>query len=113
VIGRTRALDMMLTGRRVGGAEAYFLGLCDRLVEIGDEEGMKEGVARQRVLEAAVQLAREICEGGPRALSAVIESVGGGEEVENAGYDKVVSTKDRNEALRAFAEKRKPVFVGH
>ena len=103
---------MMLTGRRVGGAEAYFIGLCERLVDVGDEEGMKEGVARLRVLEGAVDWARGICEGGPGAARAVIRAVGGGEEVENKEYDGVVGMRDRDEALRAFGEKRKPVFQG-
>lgn len=88
------------------------MGLCDRLVEVGDEEGMKEGVARERVLEAAVELARGICEGGPMALRAVIGAAGLGEEAENRAYEGILKTEDRNEALRAFGEKRKPVFKG-
>ena len=112
VIGRTRALDMMLTGRRVGGAEAYFMGLCDRLVEVGDKEGMEDGVARQRTLDTAIELALGICEGGPRALSAVIRAAGLGEQWENKEYERILQTEDRNEALRAFGEKRKPVFKG-
>ena len=112
LIGPSRALDMLLTGRRVGGAEAYFWGLCERLVEVGDEEGMQKGVARERTLQSAVDLARGICEGGPAAVRAVLKAVGRGEEVENAEYEGVVGTQDRDEALRAFAEKRKPVFKG-
>jgi methylglutaconyl-CoA hydratase len=37
---------------------------------------------------------------------------GTGEDGENACYDVVAATDDRNEALRAFAERRKPVFQG-
>ncbi|MCJ1410093.1 hypothetical protein MMC19_004178 [Ptychographa xylographoides] len=112
LIGRSRALDMMLTGRRVGGGEAYFWGLCERLVEVGAEEGMAAGVARERVLEGAVGVARGICEGGPLAARAVIRAAGWGEEVENEAYEAVVGTEDREEALRAFGEKRRPVFEG-
>ncbi|MCJ1432486.1 hypothetical protein MMC27_001843 [Xylographa pallens] len=112
LVGPSRALDMLLTGRRVGGAEAYFWGLCERLVEVGDEEGMQKGVARARTLQGAVDVALGICEGGPAAVKAVLRAVGRGEEVENAEYEGVVGTRDRDEALRAFAEKRKPVFKG-
>lgn len=106
---------MILTGRRVGGAEAYFLGLCDRLVEVQPDEVQIEGRARGKVLEEAVRLARELCEGAPLATRAALRAVSGwrdGEEVENAAYDEVLATEDRNEALRAFREKRKPVFWG-
>lgn len=112
VIGRTRALDLMLTGRRVPGPEAYFLGLCDRLVEIDPEEAKEPGKARAMVLDAAIDLASTICEGGPIALGQVIRRAGLGEEEENRGYEVIMGTKDRDEALKAFAEKRKPRFTG-
>lgn len=106
---------MILTGRRVGAPEAYFLGLCDRLVEIKPEEAQQEGVGRMMVLAEAVKLAREICEGGPIAIKAALAAVEGcalGEKAENAAYDIVLKTQDRDEALVAFREKRKPTFKG-
>jgi methylglutaconyl-CoA hydratase len=106
---------LILTGRRVSAPEAYFLGLCDRLVEVQPEEAKEEGAARKKVLHEAVNLARDICEGGPIAIKAALAAVEGcalGEKAENAAYDVVVSTKDRDEALVAFREKRKPVFRG-
>ncbi|KAF2734675.1 ClpP/crotonase [Polyplosphaeria fusca] len=115
LIGLPRARDMILTGRRVGAPEAYFLGLCDRLVEVTEEEAQQAGAARTKVLQEAVRLAREICEGGPIAVKAALAAVEGcalGEKAENAAYDIVVKTKDRDEALLAFREKRKPVFKG-
>ncbi|KAF2200553.1 ClpP/crotonase [Delitschia confertaspora ATCC 74209] len=115
LIGLSRARDMILTGRRVGAPEAYFLGLCDRLVEIKPEEAQEPGATRKRVLEEAIKLARDICEGGPIAIKAALAAVEGcglGEKSENAMYDIVVKTKDRDEALVAFREKRKPVFKG-
>jgi methylglutaconyl-CoA hydratase len=107
---------MILTGRRVAGNEAYFLGLCDRLVEVQAKEATVAGFARKRVLEEAIKLAREICEGGPIAINAALRAVegcAGGEAAENAMYEVVVKTKDRDEALAAFREKRKPVFKGY
>jgi methylglutaconyl-CoA hydratase len=115
LIGVNRARDMILTGRRILGAEAYFLGLCDRLVEVTPEEEKQEGKAREKVLETSLQLARDICEGGPVALKAAMQAVNGwqkGEVSENAAYDMILKTEDRVEALRAFAEKRKPAFKG-
>lgn len=114
LIGLSRARDMILTGRRVGAPEAYFLGICDRLVDVPLEQASTKE-ARDKVLEVAVGLARDICEGGPIAIRAALEAVNGyqhGEKSENAAYEKVVRTQDRNEALAAFREKRKPIFKG-
>lgn len=115
LIGPNRARDMILTGRRITGPEAYFMGLCDRLVEVTEEEKNGEGVARGKVLEQAVQMATDICEGGPVAIRAAMQAVNGwqeGEKSENAAYEMVIPTEDRTEALKAFGEKRKPTFKG-
>ncbi len=129
LIGIPRARDLILTGRRVSAPEAYFMGIADRLVEVAPEseeqareweamesrerEGLVLGLARRAALSEAVRLAGEICEGGPVAVRAGIRAVEEPrEEVEGSMYERVVGTEDRNEALRAFAEKRKPVFKG-
>ncbi|KAG5995145.1 hypothetical protein E4U54_002918 [Claviceps lovelessii] len=123
IIGLSRARDMILTGRRVSAPEAYFLGLADRLVEVAvpdkkEERGETEGqghleVARRLALAEAVRLAQEICEGGPVAIRAGLQAVAWArQEKENEMYERVVATEDRDEALRAFKERRKPVFKG-
>lgn len=71
------------------------------------------GVARKAALSEAVRLATEICEGGPLAIRAGLEAVGWArEEKENEMYLRVVDSEDKHEALKAFGEKRKPVFKG-
>ncbi len=110
IVGRTKALDMVLTGRRVTAPEALAIGLADRFVPL-PEEG--EGEGRKEVIEAALEMARDICGGAPRSVVAAKEAVlAGSEEAENSGYESVVGTRDRDEALRAFGEKRRPVFRG-
>ena len=115
IIGVNRARDLIITGRRVTGPEAYFIGLCDRLVEVLPEEEGQDGVARERVLRESIKLALDICEGGPIAIKMAMQAVeahGLGERSENAAYEGVIETDDRYEALRAFVEKRKPAFRG-
>lgn len=121
LIGLSRARDLILTGRRVSAAEAYFLGIADRLVEVvpGEGEEGREGNsalmkrAGDECLQEAVNLAVEICTGAPTAVRAALKAVGWArEEVENKCYETVVATEDRNEALTAFREKRRPVFTG-
>lgn len=129
LIGIGRARDLILTGRRVSAAEAYFLGLADRLVEVrseNDEDGNAEMSemgkeekaallkrAGDEVLREAIKLAGDICSGGPVAIRAALEAVNWArEEVENRCYEKVVNTEDKHEALAAFREKRAPVFKG-
>ncbi|GAB0132122.1 hypothetical protein EsDP_00000566 [Epichloe bromicola] len=119
IIGLPRARDLILTGRRVAAPEAYFLGLADRLVEVvsqGDD-GQRDAdllqMARKSALAEAVRLAQEICEGGPVAIRAALQAVAWArQDKENEMYERVVATEDRDEALRAFQEKRKPVFKG-
>lgn len=99
----------------MSGPESYFIGLCDRLVEVLPEEEQQEGVAREKVLKESIKLAMDICEGGPVAIKEALSAVQGyqrGQEAENEAYAGVMETEDRIEALRAFIEKRKPAFQG-
>lgn len=99
LIGYTRALDMILTGRRVGATEALNFGLANRVAAKADEE--------------ALNLAKQICEGGPIAIRAAKQAVrGASPEWEQVAHSKVVNSRDKFEALDAFANKRKPLFKG-
>ncbi|KDD74494.1 enoyl-CoA hydratase/isomerase [Helicosporidium sp. ATCC 50920] len=109
VVGVPRAKDLIFTARRVAAPEALAMGLVDRVAGEG-----------QTALEAALGLAREIARGGPEALRKAKVAVGVGAEMdlasgmrlEEACYDFILTTEDRVEGLRAFAEKRTPVYKG-
>lgn len=111
LIGEAKALELILTGRRIQGKEAKTLGLCERLVMTG--ETTPKSKAREMVLDAAIEMAGQICEGGPGAVMAALRAVREGrEEMENAEYEGVLGYEDRDEALAAFGEKRGAVFTG-
>ena len=106
LIGIARAKELILTGRRVGADEALRLGVVNAVAD--DHEA------------AALALAGEVCEGAPVSLTQAKRAVDGGWDLhleaglrwERACYDVTIPTEDRLEGLRAFAEKRKPVYTG-
>jgi len=107
-IGVARAKELILTGRRVGAAEALAMGLVSRVA--------RPGTLRDVALELAGLVARN----APIAIRQAKRAIDGGLHLdldaalshENRMYQDCLGTRDRVEALRAFAEKRKPVFTG-
>ncbi|HYG69497.1 MAG TPA: enoyl-CoA hydratase-related protein [Anaeromyxobacteraceae bacterium] len=108
LVGVSRAKDLVLTGRRIGAAEALAMGLVNAIAP------------PQRVREDAIALAERVARNAPVSLRQAKRAIDGGfhlplEEaldLENRLYQDCLKTKDRVEALRAFAEKRAPVFTG-
>jgi enoyl-CoA hydratase/carnithine racemase len=108
LVGRSRAKDLILTGRKLDAAEAERIGLVNRVVP------------GERLHEAARELALQIASNGPvavRAAKAAIDQgceapLPQGLEIEARCYERVLPTQDRLEALAAFAEKRKPNYSG-
>src|SRR5579872_3583092 len=108
LVGRGRALEMMLTGQSIDAAEAWRIGLVNRVVE------SSELLTESRALLAA------ILENAPVAAASIIECVDAGERcgieeglrLEAACYAAVSSSEDRREGTAAFLEKRRPVFRG-
>ena len=108
LIGKSRAKDLILTARRIEVDEAERIGLVNRVAPEG------------RLREAALELAEAIAANGPIAVRAAKAAVDGGLEMplpqalehESRCYSRVIGTRDRVEALAAFAEKRRPRFLG-
>jgi methylglutaconyl-CoA hydratase len=108
LVGVAHAKDLVLTARRITAAEALVMGLVTKLAP------------PQRLLDEALQLADQIARNAPVALRQAKRAIDGGFhlplgealDLENQLYQDCLATKDRIEALRAFAEKRPPVFTG-
>ena len=108
IVGQQRALELLYTGRRIGGAGAAQIGLADRLA--GDDD----------VREVALSFAREIAASAPLALrsirqtmrAALISDVEKAVEREAAEQQRLQQTADWREGVRASLERRTPVFRG-
>jgi enoyl-CoA hydratase len=105
-IGFTNAMEMLLTGRRYGAAEAREIGLIGRVVASGT------------ALDAALEIAATIGENGPLAVEAVKRSVLETADLPEAEAlareleigQPIFATADAKEGPTAFAQKRKPVY---
>ena len=106
LVGRGRALDIMLTARQVPADEALGIGLVDRLTD-GD------------VLDAALSLARELVSSSLPAQLAVVRSVDAafalplaeGNDFERAQEQGLFETGEAAEGIAAFIAKRPPEFA--
>jgi enoyl-CoA hydratase/carnithine racemase len=108
IAGRTAAADMLLTGDVVDGVRAERLGLLTRLVEDGQLVTQTDGLVRLIAGQAPLSL---------RAMKAMLAALGSRfqpGEVER--FDRlrlaVSRSEDMREGLRAFFERRAPVFTG-
>jgi enoyl-CoA hydratase/carnithine racemase len=107
-VGRSVAKDLVLTGRRVGAAEAGRLGLADRVVPTG------------QALAAATALAAEIAANAPTAVRMAKWALEVGAdlsqeaamEVEDQAWRRAVLSDDRREGIAAWVEKRDPQWPG-
>jgi enoyl-CoA hydratase len=106
LVGRGRALDIMLTGRQVDAAEAAAIGLIDRLVDAGT------------AAQAAEELAAELLRASALAQAALVRTVdaafdldlAAGMALERREVGEAFEKGDGAEGLRAFLEKRPPLF---
>jgi enoyl-CoA hydratase len=108
LVGRGRALDLLLSGEPIDAAEACRIGLINAVVP-ADE-----------LIDFSRNWLRKVLANAPLAVALVIEAVDVGLEAgleeglrfEAAAFAISAATEDRREGLRAFLEKRRPAFAG-
>jgi enoyl-CoA hydratase len=108
IVGEAKALELILTAKKMTAEEAYSYGLLTGISE-GHELSDQVDVFVQRLLAngpIAVQQAKFAVKHG---MQVDLQT---GLHLERKAYEITIPTEDRVEALRAFAEKRKPVFQG-
>ena len=108
LVGRGRALELILTGDMIDAAEAFRIGLVNRVVPLSD------------LLATAETLVSKITANGPVAVALAIEAVDHGYNsttedalrLESNLFGLLASTVDMKEGMAAFLEKRKAAFRG-
>ena len=108
LVGMGRALQLLMTGEMIDAAEAYRIGLVNRVVPAAE------------LLTAADALLRQMLANAPLALSSCIEAVVRGTELpvedglnlEANHFALLAGTQDMAEGTRAFLEKRPAAFAG-
>lgn len=108
LIGPARAKELMFTGESVNAAEACRIGLVNRVVPADS------------LLEETTALAAIIAQRAPLSLRGIKDAVAAsldreleaGLRLERSRHDALRDSADRHEGIRAFVEKRLPVFTG-
>jgi enoyl-CoA hydratase len=108
VIGKHKAMELILTGRPITAAEAHALGLVNKVAPV------------ELYFDAAKELAREIAKKSPIAVrlakEAVLKtfdtSISEGLQFERKNFYMLFASEDQKEGMRAFLEKRPASFTG-
>ncbi|KAH9036757.1 enoyl-CoA hydratase [Lactarius deliciosus] len=112
-VGKSRAMELTLTGRMWSAQDAVAWGMASRVVEGDGADGVLP------VVREAVALAREIAAKSQVAVQAQKEAVNvafeqglsEGLRTERRLFHMTFATADQKEGMAAFAEKRKPTFT--
>ena len=108
VLGKQRAMELVLTGRRFGAEEARAMGLVNRVVE--DASWLDEAMALARAVAEQPPIASRLAK--QAVLVAEETALSPGIENERRLYELAMATEDRVEGMNAFLEKRPPSFEG-
>jgi enoyl-CoA hydratase/carnithine racemase len=108
VLGKQRAMELVLTGRRMDAREAERVGLVNEVAADGEwlERAMDLASRVARRPPIAVRLAKQA------VLAADETALSAGLDHERRLYELAMATEDRIEGMDAFLEKRKPEFKG-
>ncbi len=106
LVGKAKAMEMILTGDMINAQEAKALGLVNKVVPEGE------------VLKQAVGLAKKIAAKGGKAISAAMQAIQEGTvqplsqglALEASLFGQICQTGDMKEGISAFLEKRQPKF---
>jgi enoyl-CoA hydratase len=107
-VGERRAKQLLLTGEPFSAEAAEAWGLVNEVVE------------PDALMPRALELARAICANAPISVRQIKKAVHAGLQtdlttgllIEVQAYERTIPTEDRHEGIRAFNEKRRPVFRG-
>jgi enoyl-CoA hydratase len=108
LVGKGRALQLLLTGEMIDAQEAYRIGLVNRVYPAAD------------LIPAATAMLQTMMANGPLALAHCIEAVNSGYDLplmealtlEATAFGLLAATEDKREGTRAFLEKRAAAFTG-
>ncbi len=107
-VGKTKAMEMCLTGDPIDAKEAYRIGLVNQVVPPAELENAVNAMVKRLMSKGAVALAYT-----KKSINATME-MGVKEAIENEArlFSDIFKTQDAEEGARAFLEKRKPNFQG-
>jgi enoyl-CoA hydratase len=108
LVGRGKAMELILTGQIIDAAEAHRIGLVD------------EVYPPEQLMDKALEMANLICTKAPVAIVLAKETINRGIEgslsygcdLEKANFAQLCGTGDKNEGMEAFLEKRPAKFTG-
>lgn len=108
VLGKQRAMELVLTGRRFSAREAFDWGLANRVSK--DDAWLNEAIDLGRLVASGPPLAAKLAK--QAVLAADEGGLAAGLEQERRLYELAMATEDRVEGMSAFLEKRRPEFRG-
>jgi len=106
IIGKGRAMEMILTGNQIDAQEAYRIGLVNKVVPLGELVPTAEALAKTIISKGQVAIRMAL-----KAVNASMETTqSGGQHLEATLFGICCGTEDFKEGTSAFLEKRKAEF---